>query len=80
MHFMYTAPIPTPPVGALSAMPTLHMAVVGLCFAVAAFASIRLPRPAKVSAAAHEAPGPFYCQRTKRWRDPVTRRFVKSPR
>lgn len=25
-------------------------------------------------------PEPFFCERTRRWRDPVSRRFVKTPR
>ncbi|WP_020095701.1 hypothetical protein [Methylobacterium sp. 285MFTsu5.1] len=24
-------------------------------------------------------PEPFFCERTRRWRDPVSRRFVKAP-
>jgi hypothetical protein len=28
---------------------------------------------------APEQPSPVWCERTRRWRDPVTRAFVKAP-
>lgn len=41
---------------------------------------LALPRFALAPAAAPQPPAPTWCEATRRWRDPVTRSFVKAPR
>ncbi|TXM94098.1 hypothetical protein [Methylobacterium sp. WL116] len=41
--------------------------------------TLALPRFALPSFAAPTPPGPTWCEATRRWRDPVTRAFVKAP-
>lgn len=42
--------------------------------------ALSLPRLALAAAAAPKPSAPTWCEATRRWRDPVTRAFVKAPR
>jgi hypothetical protein len=78
MHFAYTSPLP--PADALTAGSALHLAIIGLCFAAAAFLMAFPPRRSTLRTVPTVAPGgPIYDAATRRWRDPVSRRFVKAP-
>ena len=46
----------------------------GLPFDLSGFLAPRL-----APATAPSVPAPIWCERTRRWRDPVTRAFVKAP-
>lgn len=74
--FAYTAPLPVEPAS------SVHLATVAAGFLLAACAAAFIPaRRAAPAAPAAPAPGgPIFCPATRRWRDPVTRRFVKAPR
>ena len=41
--------------------------------------TFRLPRLALAPSAAPRPPAPIRCERTRRWRHPVARAFVKAP-
>lgn len=78
MHFAYTAPLP--PADVLPTGSAVHIALVSLCFAAAAFLMAFPPRRSPPRPVPAVAPGdPIFDAATNRWRDPVTRRFVKSP-
>lgn len=89
MFFAYTPPLPAPVQSALAdallAPHSLTMAFLGLGSALAALAVARLPRkvssgaPASQAAQAVQPEVAVFDPTVNRWRDPITRRFVKAP-
>lgn len=78
MYFAYTAHLP--PADALTSSFALHLAFIGLCFTAAAFLMAFPPRRSVARTVPAVAPGgAIYDPATRRWRDPVSRRFVKAP-
>lgn len=89
MFFAYTPPLPAPVqsalAGALLGPHSLTMAFLGLGGALAALAVTRLPRkassggPAPQTIQAMQHGAPIFDAAVRRWRDPLTRRFIKAP-
>ncbi|MGU3656796.1 hypothetical protein [Methylobacterium fujisawaense] len=76
--FAYTAPLAAP-LGETAP----HVPVIAATALIAAtLAAVFLParRTAPAAPAAPAPSGPIFCPTTRRWRDPVSRRFVKAPR
>lgn len=75
--YAYTAPLAAP-LGETA--PHVPLIAAGTLI-VAALAAVFIParRTAPAAPVAPAPSGPIFCPVTKRWRDPVSRRFVKAP-